>query len=367
MISAYTGRVGSGKSYAAVMKIIEMLKNGRVVATNIELKFPEVAALVLRRFELVLDPRQFIYLEESKVKEFYKHIPPGASFVCDEAHIYFNSRDWASCGRELLLFLSQSRKVGVDCIFISQHENNIDKQFLRLAAEIWRFRDMRNFRPFGVKIPLPMFTAAQYDSDGKTLLNFYYRGIDAEIFKCYDSFALLVTFPMLTAVSVTVKKQKRKKTTMKIIIFLLVVVIGIGAAFFHFSDRWGGAGAKGSAAAAMGDSLKSAAGVQAAPIVGPRAAPVEMDRGRWTWSYVASSGRAYTSDGDVIKAGDTLSGARVEFVSADHLLLKLPGGLLREISQDAPRNFMDKPGARFVAPAVASMGGDALRMMRGEL
>jgi len=56
--------------------------------------------------------------------------------VLDEAHLFYNSRDWATTAKAnklLLDFLTQSRKAGVDVIWITQEGGNVDKQFRVLA------------------------------------------------------------------------------------------------------------------------------------------------------------------------------------------------------------------------------------------
>lgn len=72
--------------------------------------------------------------------------------VIDEVHLTFNARDYAKTDKlywETLTFLTQSRKVHTDVIFISQSVLNMDKQFMRLVQYIWRFRDLSRW-----KIPL---------------------------------------------------------------------------------------------------------------------------------------------------------------------------------------------------------------------
>jgi hypothetical protein len=56
--------------------------------------------------------------------------------VLDEAQLFYGSRDWAATAatsKRLLSFMTQSRKAGVDVIWITQDGGNVDKQFRVLA------------------------------------------------------------------------------------------------------------------------------------------------------------------------------------------------------------------------------------------
>lgn len=64
------------------------------------------------------------------------------------------------------------RKLFVDVICITQHRLNLDKQWLRLVAKYWRFRDLRKYRlpGLGIKIPFVECLASEFDQDGRTLI-----------------------------------------------------------------------------------------------------------------------------------------------------------------------------------------------------
>jgi len=336
MIRVFTGRMGSGKSYAAVQCIIDDMRKGRIVYTNNEMHFSAVADLCRRRFSIEVKPEQLVELPEAKIKRFFENISPGSAVYIDEAHLYFNARDWSQCDRQLLNFLSQARHVGVDVTFVTQHESNIDKQFLRLAAEIWRFRDMRNFKPFGMKLPLPMFTASQYDFDGKTLLNFYYRRIDKDIFKCYDSFAMLSTFPMLEPVKVKVTVNKRIRR-MKIVIFVIAVLCLCGFGYAKLSDSFG---TPAKVVENVGKAGARADTAMRAPVYSQGV--IDSDRGVWLWSFIGSTGSVYLNDGEIVRVGGRFRGGRLAFASGEHLVIVANDGTQRDIVQDEPRGVNDK-------------------------
>jgi hypothetical protein len=91
--------------------------------------------------------------------------------VLDEAHLWFNSRDWKKNDddfRETFNLATQHRKHWLDIILITQHFANIDSQFLRLTETIWRFRDLKKSPLWGVfQIPFLRFVANVYDRNGK--------------------------------------------------------------------------------------------------------------------------------------------------------------------------------------------------------
>ena len=216
MIEVYTGRLGSGKTYAAVRRTIEYLSSGGTVCTNIALKWEVLAATCKARYGVEVVESQVVVLEEAQIGEFHKHTPAGSPespvlVIIDEAQIYLNARDWASASRELLSFLCQSRKVHTDVIFITQSEFNIDKQILRLVQYIWRFRNMENWLLFGRKLSwCHVFRAVQFDYDGKTELSAHWVPKESWVYESYNTFQLLRTFERSGAVKkVELKKVKK--------------------------------------------------------------------------------------------------------------------------------------------------------------
>lgn len=233
MIETYEGRLGGGKTYSAVQRIIDYLAHGGVVATNINLQldpwhdpaYGEQAGLreVLRRRGWELQPGQVIILADdefepftgsagktihlSKIQMFWKHVPRGTPkkpslVVIDEAHFHFPQSGYRNLPQEVVNFLTLSRHACTDIIFISQHIKNMWTQMSRLAQYRWQFRDMKKFGvPFSLgfmtfTIPwfFPHVLQLQYDYDGKTLIrrNWDWRNID--VHACYRSPKLIRQF-----------------------------------------------------------------------------------------------------------------------------------------------------------------------------
>jgi hypothetical protein len=238
MIEIYEGRLGGGKTYSATIRIVDHLRQGGLVATNIEVNWDAIVEFVKRIYRLVLQDDQLIKLQDDQIANFYKYTPSGTDklpvlVVLDEAHLNFNSRDWNLTSRETLAFLTQSRKVHTDIIFIAQSALNMDKQFMRLVQYIWRFRDLSKWKIPGLSIPYPFphILSCQFDYDGKTMLQRTFQIKNKEVFKLYKTNAIVRGFPRLEGVQTSRQLEKLKgKFKMKYII-IIGIIIGIFAGF----------------------------------------------------------------------------------------------------------------------------------------
>jgi len=272
MIETFEGRLGGGKSYTAVQRIIRVLCSGGYVATNIKLMVePWVhdvygAQRGLRaickgrgwdlRDDQIINLPDYEYIDFksrqdgkvfrlSKLQAFWTLIPRVEQgtilVVIDEAHFHFPQSGYRSIPNDVLEFLTLSRHARVDVIFISQHIKNMWCQMSRLAQYRWEFRDLKKYGMY-IKgnFPIPSFTLpwpfphilqSQYDYDGKTLLAKVYDWHDRHIHECYTSPDLLNAF----ASSGTVKtyQGKRQGLSMKD-----KILISLGGALLA-SFLWG--------------------------------------------------------------------------------------------------------------------------------
>lgn len=198
MIEIFEGKLGGGKTYSAVERILLALANGQTVYTNIEL-VPHAITLYLRAvYGVELQQDQLNFLTYQNIPTFHKYCKWGTPdcptlLVLDEVHLWFNARDWANAMKEVLDFLTQSRKASLDIIFISQAAENIDKQFRRLVQYIWRFRDMSRLQipVLGIRWPLNQILQIGYDYDGKTKQFQRFCMKDKRIFACYNTMSFL--------------------------------------------------------------------------------------------------------------------------------------------------------------------------------
>jgi Zonular occludens toxin (Zot) len=141
MIRYVTGTLGAGKTFHSVRLLMEHLAKGGTVVTNVECCFDLIRQTIAKRSGVWIEADQLRVFDPEKTPNWEAEIPWGESegmvlVVLDEAHLFYNARDWAataSSHKRLLSFLSQSRKAGVDVLWISQDGGNVDKQFRTLA------------------------------------------------------------------------------------------------------------------------------------------------------------------------------------------------------------------------------------------
>lgn len=225
MIVFFVGTPGSGKSYEAVKKIVDNLKMGRVVCTNIDgMDQPKAQEYIknlvglsdyqfnklfrflridhtneideVRNFwktEKVLqpvtafDPGNDIF--EDIVNEVEECIcPPGSLIVIDEAHKFFNARDWQDKNnRELADWASTHRHMGYDLVLITQDIGKVEKQVRSLTEWTYFFRKV-NFFGSAVKNKYLCYSYSGDDHNG-TPLSKNTRTYEASIFPCYQSYS----------------------------------------------------------------------------------------------------------------------------------------------------------------------------------
>lgn len=142
MIRFVTGTLGAGKTFHSVRELMRHLAAGGTVVTNIECQHDRIRNVIARRSGVWIFPDQLRVFDPEITPNWQTEIPWGSLegdvlVVLDEAHLFYNSRDWAATAaqnRDLLSFLTQSRKAGVDVLWITQDGGNVDKQF-RVIAE----------------------------------------------------------------------------------------------------------------------------------------------------------------------------------------------------------------------------------------
>lgn len=149
MIWIYTGCVGSGKSYHALLKGLEYIKKRKYVVANFPIKIskdPRKAEIETEywRYWDEITPERLIAFS---VEKGFIGKESRAIVIIDEAGVIFNSRDWQVLAKERakwIKFLSQSRKFGYDVILIAQEDRMIDRQIRNLAEFEVRHISIRN-------------------------------------------------------------------------------------------------------------------------------------------------------------------------------------------------------------------------------
>lgn len=145
MIAYVTGTLGAGKTFHTMRLVMEHIAKGGICVTNIECDRARVRKVIASKFKVWMEDDQLQTFDPEENTNWQTSIPWGeiegdVLVAMDETHLFYNSRDWAETAknnRELLRFLTQSRKAGVDVIWITQDGGNVDKQF-RVLAE-WEF------------------------------------------------------------------------------------------------------------------------------------------------------------------------------------------------------------------------------------
>ncbi|MGB9660583.1 MAG: zonular occludens toxin domain-containing protein [Moorellaceae bacterium] len=151
MIALFTGSVGSGKSYHALVYGLQKISAipDRYVVANFPIKFRKGKKGEKERkrwhFWREITPERLIAF--SLEKGFYGK-EGHCLLIIDEAGVIFNSRDWQIKGVERtkwIKFMSQSRKFGYDIILVAQSDRMIDRQIRDLAEYEVRHYSARRY------------------------------------------------------------------------------------------------------------------------------------------------------------------------------------------------------------------------------
>lgn len=190
MIYGFVGTPGSGKSYEAVKKILDNLKLGRIVYTNIEgLDVPECRENIKNYAGLddfQLDTLLF-HLTDEQMKTFWEYVQPGALVVIDEVHKLFSNRDWASEKNRIFTeWSSTHRHEGFDVVFITQDIEKIDKHARSLIEFTYFFRKV-NFFGGMIQKKYLCYTYSGDDHNGKPMTK-NTRTYNPQVFACYHSY-----------------------------------------------------------------------------------------------------------------------------------------------------------------------------------
>lgn len=189
MIICYEGTPGSGKSYDAVRKVLDNLKLGRTVYSNIDgLDDPEKREFI--KLYTGLDDydlgTKLICFHARQVYDIYPTVKSGALLVIDEAHKWFNSRNWQKPENTAFAdYCSEHRHFGIDILLITQDINKVDAQVRSNIEWTYRYKKI-NF--VGRLISNSYLCHAfQEDGSGKPLKTIR-KQYEKRIFQCYKSY-----------------------------------------------------------------------------------------------------------------------------------------------------------------------------------
>lgn len=190
MVICFEGTPGSGKSYEAIRKIIDNLRLGRTVYTNIDgidepLKRESIKSFVgLSDYEL---ETRLVFIPYFQIPEFWKYIKTGSIIVLDEVHKFFSNREWSSVkNQEFASWASTHRHHGFDVVLITQKLEKIDSHVRSLVEWTYRYKKLNMFGSL-VQQKYKRASFVGDDTTGKPLDNKVYT-YDKRIFQCYKSF-----------------------------------------------------------------------------------------------------------------------------------------------------------------------------------
>jgi zonular occludens toxin Zot len=109
----YTGRPGTGKTYSLVHKVFKLLKKGKIVYSNFQITWEGTKKYPKSNLKYWKNLNELLYVENAYI-------------VIDEAHFYFNSRQWKNMPIDWLRKLAQHRKDGVHILGTVQNIRRID-------------------------------------------------------------------------------------------------------------------------------------------------------------------------------------------------------------------------------------------------
>ncbi len=219
MIVFFVGTPGSGKSYEAVKKIVDNLKIGRTVCTNIDGMDLHESQQYLKSFldmDDYLFHQRFRFLDRDQIKQFWKTetihhpqriydveddvfndvvrdteeliCPLGSLIIIDEAHKFFNAHDHREdTNRQLADWASTHRHLGYDLVFITQDIGKVDKQVRTLTEWSFCFRKV-NFFGGAVKKKYLCYSYSGDDHHGTPIAK-NVRTYDPSYFPAYQSYS----------------------------------------------------------------------------------------------------------------------------------------------------------------------------------
>lgn len=245
-INFICGKPGGGKSLLAAKKIIEELgTTNRMIVTNLPLNFINLHSYLREKGKEADLEKRIQVLDETECKKFWEHRGPGRPqmkitdrgikmevkegvlYVIDEFHLFYNSREWQTVGKEAIYYASQHRHLGDDVIAVTQFVGNVDKQFRVLAESFTLMRNLSKERWMGIAMPRLFFWRSYLDcpSPSATVIESGTFRLDVSgIASCYYT----AKGVGLEAVGAADTQVKRKGIPFAFVIVLFVGIIVAG-------------------------------------------------------------------------------------------------------------------------------------------
>lgn len=199
-----TGKLGAGKTLAAVGKIIEYLSQGRRVATNLDIRVENFKNPFNRNISITRVPDKPLSLDLDALGRGhdldYPNEEKNGLLALDEAGTWLNSRSWNDKTRRAVIdWFLHARKLRWDIILIVQDISILDKQVRECLAEYTVFARrldrlripligwLTSLSGFEIKPPRIHVGIVKYgdNSQSPTVDKWWYRGRD--LYPLYDT------------------------------------------------------------------------------------------------------------------------------------------------------------------------------------
>jgi len=258
MIRIFIGNPGGGKTYGGLVDMTEELVYGtRLVITNFPIIRHDYAKYLSEAYpETYPDLNQRLrIITDAEAKEFYRYrgltgelknvtreeslsgthiVFEGRSvaYYIDEAHIMFDAREWSRTGPELTFYTSQHRKLDDECVFVTQHPDQLEKRVRMLAQEFWCFNNF-GLEKFMTVFQKPNFFSCEIhrklpspNSPPPQAVHRY--RLNVKLADCYDTSA---------GVGISGRKMPEVRKKKGLPIWLVAVpALALGAAMFYIPD-----------------------------------------------------------------------------------------------------------------------------------
>lgn len=191
MIYGIVGYPGSAKTYYASWLALQDIKKGVKVYANYWIEGAELfhdLEKVLMKVYMQVKWERKVWLDAGNPR--WKFKPTPVTIVIDEINLVCPSRYWYTFNIQLIYFFCQSRKMGLNFYWTSQHQNRVEK----VVREITNYIIVCRFF-LGEKIPIRIartFDSTAVDIDGpKKSLNTKLFKINEKIYKLYDTYDMI--------------------------------------------------------------------------------------------------------------------------------------------------------------------------------
>jgi zona occludens toxin (predicted ATPase) len=240
LVRLVVGKLGSGKTFYAVIRAMEALMQGRVVVSNVEFNWPAVETYCRRQGAKV--PRENYRFVDSSLLEsgadvLARHLVKGAMVLLDEIHLFMDAREHRKNAEKSGFFqelLTQARKYDLDIWLVSQSAANVDARLVRQATFIVRVSNWLHLPLLGTLFPFPYTVARTCAPDGRTVYSRDWIYRSSKIGRLYDTKQKFKALDLQGAGALKVIGKKRKRAGYGVV--LLAMGLGL-LALDAFLDR----------------------------------------------------------------------------------------------------------------------------------